>query len=119
MPSRLFVGGSFGSGNQYWPWVHITDAVHAFRFIIENEGVVGSVNVSAPNPVTSKEFGKALGRALGRPSAIPAPAFALHLMLGEVASTILEGQRVLPQTLLDEGFTFRFPDIDVALNNLV
>ena len=119
VPSRLFAGGSFGSGNQYWPWVHITDAVRALRFIIENEVVAGFVNITAPNPVTSKEFGRALGRALGRPSAIPAPAFALRLVLGEVASTILEGQRVLPQILLDEDFTFQFPEIDLALNNLI
>lgn len=121
LPSRLFVGGWFGSGDQWWSWVHIADVVSALRFLIENDVAKGKgpLNVTAPNPLTNREFGKALGRALNRPSVMPIPAFALRVALGEVASTVLEGQRTIPQRLLEMDFAFRFPDIDSALNNLV
>lgn len=119
LPTRLFVGGWFGNGKQYWSWIHINDAVWALRFLIENESAQGIFNVTAPNPVTSKEFGKALGRALNRPSIMPVPAFAMRLALGEVASTVLEGQRVMPQRLEEMDFAFRYADIDAALNQLL
>ena len=119
LPSRLFAGGWFGSGKQWWPWIHINDTIRALRFLIENEVAVGPYNVTAPNPVTNKEFGKALGQALGRPSAIPVPGFALRTALGEVASTVLEGQRAVPQRLQELDFTFHYVDIDAALNDLI
>lgn len=119
LPSRLFAGGWFGSGDQWWSWVHIADVVSALRFLVEDDVAQGPVNVTAPNPLTNREFGKALGRALNRPSVMPVPAFALRAALGEVASTVLEGQRAIPKRLLEMDFAFRFPDIDSALNNLV
>ena len=119
VPSRLLAGGWFGSGRQWWPWIHIDDTIRALRFLIENEAAKGPYNVTAPNPVTNRDFGKALGRSLGRPSAIPVPAFALRTALGEVASTVLEGQRAAPQRLQELGFTFHYVDIDTALNDLV
>ena len=119
LPSRLFAGGWFGSGSQWWSWIHITDVASSLRFLIENELAQGPVNVAAPNPVTNKAFGKALGRALNRPSLVPVPAFALRAALGEVASTVLEGQRVNPQHLLQMDYSFRFPDIDSALHDLL
>jgi uncharacterized protein (TIGR01777 family) len=119
LPSRLFAGGWFGSGEQWWPWIHINDTVRALRFLIENEAAKGPFNITAPNPVTNRNFGKALGRALDRPSVMPVPAFALRMALGEVASTVLEGQRAVPQRLLEMGFMFRYADIDMALNNLI
>ena len=118
-PSRLFAGGWFGSGDHWWSWVHIADVVSALRFLVEDDVAQGPLNVMAPNPITNREFGKALGRALNRPSVMPVPAFALRAALGEVASTVLEGQRAIPQHLLEMDFAFRFPDIDSALNNLV
>jgi hypothetical protein len=78
---------------------------------------VGPYDVTVPNPVTNKEFGKALGRALGRPSAIPTPAFAMHTALGEVASIVLEGQRAVPQRLQELDLTFRLEDIDIAFDD--
>lgn len=119
LPSRLFAGGWFGSRDQWWPWVHIADVISALRFLIESDAIHGPVNVTSPNPLTNKEFGKALGRAMNRPSVMPVPAFALRLALGEVASTVLDGQRAIPRRLLETGFVFRFPEIDSALNNLL
>jgi uncharacterized protein (TIGR01777 family) len=119
LPSRLLAGGWFGSGDQWWSWVHIADVVEALRFVIENEAANGPVNLTAPEPVTNKEFSKALGRAMSRPSLVPVPAFALRMALGEVAVTVLEGQRVIPERLLDLGYTFHFTDIDAALDNLI
>ena len=119
LPSRLFAGGWFGSGKQWWPWVHVKDTIRALRFLIENDAAKGPYNVTAPNPVTNRDFGKALGQALGRPSAIPVPAFALRTALGEVASTVLEGQRAIPQRLQELDFTFHYVDIDAALNDLI
>jgi uncharacterized protein len=118
-PSRLFAGGWFGSGDQWWPWIHIDDVVSALRFLIEEEAAQGPFNLTAPNPVTNKEFGKALGRAMNRPALVPVPAIALRLALGEVASTVLEGQRAIPQRLQEMGFTFDFPQVDEALENLL
>ncbi len=119
LPSRLFVGGPFGSGNQYWPWIHLEDTVRALRFLIEDNTIEGPLNLTAPQPVTSKEFARALGRALNRPAVMPVPGFALSLLLGEVSTTVLQGQRALPQRLLDAGFAFTYPDIDAALNGLL
>jgi uncharacterized protein (TIGR01777 family) len=119
LPSRLFAGGWFGNGKQWWPWVHIKDTIKALRFLIENDAAKGPYNVTATNPVTNREFGKALGQALGRPSAIPVPAFALRTALGEVASTVLEGQRAVPQRLQELDFTFRYADIETALGDLI
>jgi uncharacterized protein (TIGR01777 family) len=118
LPLRLFAGGWFGSGDQWWPWVHIADVISALRFLIESDAIHGPVNVTSPNPLTNKEFGKALGRAMNRPSVMPVPAFALRLAIGEVASTVLDGLRAIPRRLLETGFVFRFPEIDSALNNL-
>ena len=119
LPSRLFAGGWFGSGDQWWPWIHIVDVVSAIQVLIENSAAHGVVNVTAPNPVTNKEFSKALGRVMNRPSLVPVPAFALRTALGEVASTVLGGQRAIPQRLQEMDFVFQYTDIDVALHDLV
>ena len=89
------------------------------RFLIEEESATGPFNLTAPNPVTNKEFGKALGQAMNRPALVPVPAFTLRLALGEVATIILEGQRVIPQRLQELGFTFLYPEINGALENLL
>jgi uncharacterized protein (TIGR01777 family) len=119
LPFKLYGGGYFGSGKQWWSWVHIVDEVRAIRFLIENDAASGPVNVTSPNPVTNKEFGKALGRVMGRPSFVPVPGFAMRMIAGEAAVMILDGQRVVPEKLLELGFTFRFPDVEEALRDLV
>ncbi|MCX7670506.1 MAG: TIGR01777 family oxidoreductase [Anaerolineae bacterium] len=119
LPYRLFVGGPFGNGRQWFSWIHPADEVAAIRFLIEHPQAVGPFNLCAPQPLTNAEFGRVLGRVLGRPSWLPVPAFVLRLALGEVAGTVLEGQRAIPQKLLDLGFRFCFPDAESALRDLL
>ena len=116
---KKFLGGPIGSGVQWFSWIHQADHARAFRFIQENPQISGPVNFTAPYPVRNRELARALGRVLHRPSFMPAPAFMLRLGLGEFADTLLTGQQVLPKRLLDAGFTFRFPNIDAALADLL
>ena len=119
LPYKLYGGMYFGSGRQWWPWIHIDDEVNALRFLLENEAVAGPFNLTAPNPVTNREFGKALGRVLQRPSYMPVPGFAMRLLVGEVATVVLDGQRALPKKLQELGFTFQFPVVEPALLDIV
>jgi uncharacterized protein (TIGR01777 family) len=119
LPFRFFVGGPLGSGRQWFPWIHIADEVRAIRFLIENEAASGSFNLAAPNPLTNAEFSRAVGRVLRRPAFVPVPTFALRLALGEMSIVVLEGQRTIPRRLLDLGFTFRFPEAEATLRDLL
>jgi uncharacterized protein (TIGR01777 family) len=118
-PFKLFAGGPAGSGNQWMSWIHNDDLAGLFLLALDNPRAVGPLNSTAPRPVTNREFGKALGRALSRPSFMPTPAFALRLMLGEVADIITQGQKVLPKKALELGYAFRFPELDAALANIL
>lgn len=119
LPFRFFAGGRLGSGDQYWPWIHLYDEVAAIRFLIDNEQASGPFNLSAPAPSSNREFASVLGRVLRRPSILPAPAFALRLALGEISTLVLEGQRAVPKKLLDLGFKFRYGDLFFALRDLL
>src|SRR5438552_19201832 len=115
-PFQFGAGGPVGSGRQYWPWIHRADWVGMVRWAIQNAAVSGPINVTAPTPVTSRDFARALGRALHRPAFIPAPAFALRLLLGEMADALLlSGQRAIPARALRAGFAFAYPRLDGAL----
>ena len=116
---KKYIGGPIGSGKQWFSWVHIKDLSEAFAFLVKHQEISGPVNVCAPNPVRNKDLAKALGKVLHRPSFMPAPGFMVKLVLGEFGSVILEGQRVIPRRLLDNGFTFQYPDIDKALQGIV
>ena len=118
-PFKMCVGGPLGSGRQALPWIHMADEVAAIRFVIETEAASGAYNLAAPTPVTSRVFARRLGRAMGRPALLPAPAFALRLLFGEMAAVLLEGQRATPHRLLEAGFQFRFPTLDDALQDLL
>lgn len=119
LPFRFFAGGPLGSGQQWWPWIHIDDEIRAVHFLLENEAASGAFNLSAPNPLTNRGFGKVIGQVLQRPFLIPAPAFALKLALGEVATIVLDGQRTVPEKLESAGFNFNFPDAQSALSDLL
>ena len=97
------------------PWIHLADWTALARWAIDTAAVSGPLNVTAPAPVTNREFGEELGRALRRPAALPAPAFALRMVLGEMADVLLTGQRALPARAKAEGFTFRYPELGAAL----
>ncbi len=114
-PFRLGLGGRVGSGRQWWSWVALDDSVAGFRFALESD-VEGRVNLTSPNPAPNAHFVKALGHALHRPTVFPLPEFAVKAAFGEKGEAILlEGQRVLPARLLEAGFTFRYPELDAAL----
>ena len=119
LPYKLYGGMYFGNGRQWWPWIHIDDEVNALRFLLENEAATGPFNLTAPNPATNRDFGKALGKALQRPSYMPVPSFAMRLLVGEVATVVLDGQRALPKKLEDLGFNFEFPEVEPALLDIV
>lgn len=119
LPFRLFVGGPVGSGKQWLSWIHLADEVTAIRFLIDSEQASGPFNLAAPNPLTNADFGRVLGRVMGRPYYFPVPSFALRLAFGELSGVLLNGQRALPQRLLDMGFAFRFPEAEDALRDLL
>ena len=118
-PFRFMVGGPLGSGRQYISWIHRLDVIEMIRWIVETPAVTGPVNATAPHPVTSREFARTLGHSLRRPSLMPVPAFALKLVLGEMAGPmILEGQRAIPAKALAHGYHFRYPEIDIAMRGI-
>lgn len=119
LPFRFFVGGPVGSGEQWVPWVHREDLCRAMLFLAENDRIHGPVDLTAPEPVKNKDLAKAIGKALHRPSFMPAPGFMIKLVLGEFGSVILEGQRALPTELLRQGFVFRYPKIQDAVNQVL
>jgi uncharacterized protein (TIGR01777 family) len=115
-PFRFGAGGPVGSGRQYWSWIRRQDWIDLVRWAIQTPDVSGAVNATAPRPVTNAEFARALGRAMHRPALMPAPAFALRLMLGEMADALLlSGQRAVPRRAERGGFTFTYPRVEDAL----
>jgi uncharacterized protein len=116
---KKYIGGPIGSGKQWFSWVHIKDLAEAFAFLMKHPEISGPINVCSPNPVRNKDLAKTLGKALHRPSFFPAPGFMVKLVLGEFGSVILEGQRVIPRRLLENGFVFQYPDIEKALQGIV
>ncbi len=119
MPFRFFVGGPIGTGRQWFSWIHIEDLARGALFVAENSLLSGPVNFTAPGPVTNRDLSIALGKVLGRPSFMPAPGFMIRLVLGEFGSVILNGQRVVPGVLQDNGFHFMYNDIEAALRSLL
>lgn len=118
-PFRVGAGGPVGSGRQYWSWIHRQDWIDLVRFAIRDPAVTGPLNATAPAPVTNAEFARALGRVLRRPAVMPAPAFALKLLLGEMAEALLlSGQRAVPAKAERLGYAFTFARLDDALRAL-
>jgi uncharacterized protein (TIGR01777 family) len=116
-PFRFFLGGYLGSGRQWLSWITLEDEVAAIKFLMENEKLQGVFNLTAPQPVTMKEFCVLLGKVLKRPAWLHVPGFAARLALGEMADEmLLSGQRVLPKRLLAAGFEFKHGDVEQALS---
>lgn len=115
-PFKFGVGGPVGSGRQYWPWIHRDDWVNLARWAMLTALVAGPMNATAPSPVTNREFAHALGRTLHRPSFMTTPAFALRIVLGEMADALLlSGQRAVPSKAEKLGYSFRYPRVNDAL----
>jgi uncharacterized protein len=113
------VGGPVAGGRQYVSWVHLDDEVGAILFELDTEAARGPVNLSAPEPLTNREFSKALGRVLRRPAFAPVPALAVKALYGEMASIVITGQRALPAKLTELGYRFRRPDLEDALRDAI
>lgn len=119
-PFRLFVGGPLGGGRQWFPWIHVYDEVSAIRFLIEREDLAGAFNLTAPEPLTMKDFCRVLGKVMKRPSWLAVPGFLLRLMFGEMAKeALLPGQRALPRKLLEAGYSFQYPHTESALQQIL
>jgi uncharacterized protein (TIGR01777 family) len=119
LPARLGAGGPLGGGRQWWSWVHLDDVVGVIVHALEHDDVRGPLNVTAPNPQRQRDVAKALGRVLHRPAFLPAPAFALRLVLGEFSKEVLGSIRVLPRRTEASGYRFAHPDLDEALRDLL
>ncbi|MFT4539281.1 MAG: hypothetical protein ACI841_001636 [Planctomycetota bacterium] len=118
-PFRLGVGGPLASGRQMFSWIHQYDLAQMILWAIENDEVDGILNGTGPNPVTAKQLAKTLGRILHRPSFMPAPKWALRIVLGEVVEALAADQHVLPKRALERGFTFKYTELEGALRELL
>lgn len=119
LPFRLFAGGPLGSGKQWFSWIHMRDQIAALRFFIDHPETSGVYNVSAPVPIQNRELARTIGSVMKRPAFFPVPAFMIRLLFGEMAVTVLGGQRVIPDRLEKAGFHFMFPKIEQAVQDLV
>ena len=120
LPFKLGLGGRLGNGQQWFSWIHIDDVVGLLRHAANSDDMEGPVNMVAPDPVTNRQFTRAMGRALWRPTLFPAPAFGLRLALGEMADALLlSSQRIHPTKAQDSEFSFQHPEINGALANLL
>lgn len=111
----LGLGGNLGSGRQWMSGVHVEDVAGAFLWATENDGVTGPVNAVIPEPFRNVEFTRQLAHALHRPAFLPAPAFAMRLILGRLSSLLLDSSRVLPRALKEGGYRYRHPSLTNAL----
>jgi hypothetical protein len=116
---KFGLGGKLGSGQQYWPIIHLRDACELIRFAIDDERIEGPLNATAPYPVRQAEFAKTLGSVLHRPAFLPAPAFALKLALGDFSQELLESRNVVPAKAQELGFSFRFERLRPMLEDLL
>jgi uncharacterized protein (TIGR01777 family) len=118
LPFKLGMGATLGSGEQYFPWIHVEDWVSMVMWMIQHDGASGPFNAAAPEPVTNHTFTRTLGRVLGRPALLRAPAFAMRLAAGEMADMVLHGQRVMPARAAQLGFQFTHRTLEPALRSL-
>ena len=116
---RFGIGGPLGNGKQWFSWIQLHDLVRAFLFLIQHEEITGPVNLTAPNPVTNQEMSKTLAHILHRLMFPAAPAILVKLALGEFGSILLKGQRVVPEKLAANGFTFEYPNIEAAFRKVI
>ncbi|MBU0676860.1 MAG: TIGR01777 family oxidoreductase [Verrucomicrobia bacterium] len=120
LPFRLGLGGRFGSGRQFYSWVHIRDLCRATEFLLLHDDISGPVNFVSPSPVTNAELTRSLARAVHRPAFMHMPALAARVLIGEMADELLlASAKVIPKKLVDAGFAFEFPELAAALRALL
>lgn len=118
-PFKMFVGGKLGSGEQIISWIHLADLARAIELIVKTPEIRGSVNFTAPNPLSNIEQTKILGKVLKRPTFFGVPSFMVKLIFGEGATVVLDSKEVYPTKLLENGFVFDYPTFDSALKEIV
>ncbi len=118
LPAKMGVSGPLGSGQQWWSWIHQADVVGLIEHILDQQ-IEGPVNLTSPNPMRQKGFAKVMGDVLNRPAFMPAPSFALKALLGEFSVELLSSKRVLPKKAQETGYTFKFPELEAALKNIL
>ena len=118
-PFKFFVGGHLGNGKQWFPWIHIDDLIELYIFALENKGIIGAINGTAPGLIRNKEFCKKLGKVMRRPVLFPVPGIALKIAVGEFANYLLTGRKILQKKTLLNGFNFKFANIESALKYLL
>jgi uncharacterized protein (TIGR01777 family) len=118
-PFKLFAGGPIGKGRQWFSWIHIEDLVNLLITALDRPDMAGVYNATAPNPVRMSQFCQVLGDVLKRPSWLPVPPIALEILLGEGSKVVLEGQEVLPKALQALGFSYQYPQLQEALEDIV
>jgi hypothetical protein len=116
-PFKAGLGGPIGGGKQYIPWIHRDDLIGIYLAALDAPRFAGPINASSPNPVTNKEFSRALGHVLHRPAVAPVPGFTLKVMYGEMAQVVLTGVRMVPGRAGELGYEFAHPDLDEALRD--
>lgn len=119
LPVRLFFGGRLGTGKQAFPWIHIKDQIGAIRFLMQYPDAKGAYNLIAPQATSNAEFMRVVAMVLRRPYWFHVPGFLLHLVLGEMSVLITEGRLVLPKRLIEQGYTFQFPQLRSALEDIL
>lgn len=115
IPYKLFAGGPVGSGEQWMSWIHIQDIAKGISYTLQHEDIEGPVNLTAPHPLQMNEFGKVLAEVLGRPHWLPVPSLALKAAMGDMSTLVLDGQKVIPEVLLNHGYEFEYPHLKDAL----
>ncbi len=118
-PFQLGLGGPIGNGGQWFPWIHLDDLVAAILFLLNCGECRGPFNCAAPGAVRQKDFARTLAARLGRPAFFPAPAPLMRLALGEFGQSLLQGQKAVPQALDKSGFVFSYPELELALRDLL
>lgn len=116
LPVKFGVGAPLGSGKQYMPWIHLLDICRAYLFALEKEGMEGAYNVAAPEHVTNEGMIHSIAKVLNRPVFLPGiPGGLMKMAMGERGEMALEGSRVSPEKLQNEGFQFKYPKLMEAL----
>jgi uncharacterized protein (TIGR01777 family) len=118
-PFRFGLGGPIGNGRQYLPWIHLEDMVDGIVYLLEHQTLQGPFNMVAPYPVHNEQFAAQLANVLDRPAFLRVPAFAMRLLMGEAAVLVLGGQRAVPRRLEEAGFSFRFLELEQALDDVI
>jgi len=118
LPFKFFAGTYFGSGKQFFPWIHEKDLINLFKFIIENQNINGPINAVSPHSVTMKEFCKTLGIVLHRPCLFRIPEWKMKILFGEMGELLIKGGKVIPKKALETGFKFQFENLEYALKDI-